>query len=159
MNDPSIRQASMADLEALTTLFESYRHFYAQPADPERAREFLRARFEHGQSNIFIAEDDDLALGFVQLYPAFSSVSLARTFILNDLFVLELARRRGVASRLLDAALDYASECGAVRVTLSTALDNHSAQKLYESEGWQVDEQFRVYHFALAARRSGRAAV
>ena len=150
MNDPIVRQATLADLDALATLFDSYRQFYAQPPNPGGARDFLRARFEHGESSLFIAYDDEFALGFVQLYPAFSSVSLARTFILNDLFVVEVARRRGIASRLLDAALDYASEFGAVRVTLSTEIDNLPAQGLYETEGWQRDEQYYVYHFALA---------
>ena len=151
MDNPIVRQAVYADLDQLAVLFDGYRRFYGQLDDPAAARDFLHARFERGESVIFIAHDDDLALGFVQLYPSFSSVGLARTFILNDLFVLELARRRGIASRLIDAALDYASNVGALRVTMSTAIDNTPAQALYSSEGWQRDEQFYVYHFALGA--------
>ncbi|MGR8918227.1 MAG: N-acetyltransferase family protein [Gammaproteobacteria bacterium] len=150
MDHPIVRQAVLEDLEQLAPLFDAYRHFYGKPHDPELAADFLRARFAHNESVLFIAHDEDLALGFVQLYPAFSSVSCARTFILNDLFVVEQARRRGIASRLLDAALDYANRVGAVRVTLSTALDNDEATALYEAEGWERDEAFKVYHFALS---------
>ncbi len=151
MTGATVRQAVFADLEALTPLFDRYRQFYAQPSDPHAARTFLHARLAANESVLFIACDEELALGFVQLYPSFSSVSLGRTFILNDLFVIDAARRNGIASRLLDAALDYASGVGAIRVTLSTAVDNAGARALYESEGWQRDEKYYVYHFALGA--------
>jgi GNAT superfamily N-acetyltransferase len=73
----------------------------------------------------------------------------ALTFVLNDLFVDEHARRKGVASKLMAAAVDYASTLGAVRVSLSTAITNEVAQTLYQSAGWQRDEQLLVYHFAI----------
>ncbi|MEQ8230229.1 MAG: GNAT family N-acetyltransferase [Gammaproteobacteria bacterium] len=150
MEQPTVRQAVLDDLELLTPLFDAYRHFYGQPHDRETAEDFLRARLAQGDSVIFLAHDADLGVGFVQLYPLFSSVAAARTFVLNDLFVLEQARRRGIASRLLDAAIDYANRVGAVRLTLSTAADNAAARALYEAEGWQCDDAFAVYHFSLS---------
>jgi GNAT superfamily N-acetyltransferase len=83
------------------------------------------------------------------LYPSFSSASLARTFILNDLFVIENCRRKKVGALLLEAAADFAKSLGAVRLTLSTAVTNKPAQALYESAGWKRDEQFIVYHYAI----------
>jgi ribosomal protein S18 acetylase RimI-like enzyme len=47
------------------------------------------------------------------------------------------------------AAVDYASYLGAVRVSLSIATSNETAQRLYQAAGWQRDEQFFVYHFAI----------
>jgi ribosomal protein S18 acetylase RimI-like enzyme len=149
MNTITVRQAVLSDLEALAPLFDSYRRFYGRPSDLLAAKEFLQARFNHGESVLFIAHEGDKAIGFTQLYPSFSSVSLARTFVLNDLFVCEYARRKGVASKLMSAAVDYAGSLGAVRVSLSTAISNEAAQGLYESAGWKRDEQFLVYHFAV----------
>jgi len=86
------------------------------------------------------------ALGFTQLYPSFSSVSMARTFILNDLFVVPQARGMGVGKSLLKTARDYAARIGAVRLSLSTSIDNSAAQTLYEQQGWARDRQFLVYN-------------
>ena len=98
------------------------------------------ARFNHGDSALFIAHKGNTPIGFTQLYPSFSSVSLARIFVLNDLFVHEQARRRGVASKLLFSAIEFASYLGAVRVSLSTAATNEIAQAFYQSAGWKRDE-------------------
>ena len=150
MNTLTIRQAVLADLEALAPLFDGYRQFYGQPSDISAAHAFLRARFEHGESFVFIALDGDTPVGFTQLYPSFSSVSLARIFVLNDLFVHECARRKGVASKLLSAATEFAQALGAVRVSLSTAISNESAQAVYQAAGWTRDEQFLGYHFPIS---------
>ena len=150
MNTLTVRQAVLADLEALAPLFDGYRQYYGQPSDISAAHAFLRARFEHGESFVFIALDGDTPVGFTQLYPSFSSVSLARIFVLNDLFVHECARRKGVASKLLSAATEFAQTLGAVRVSLSTAISNKSAQALYQATGWTRDEQFLVYHLPIS---------
>jgi len=49
-------------------------------------------------------------------------------WILNDLFVAEDARRRGVGERLLRAARDHGQRTGAARLALSTAVSNTTAQ-------------------------------
>lgn len=150
MNTLTVRQAVLADLEALVPLFDGYRQFYGQPSDLAAAHAFLRARFEHGDSFVFIAHDGDMPVGFTQLYPSFSSVALARIFVLNDLFVQTQARRKGVASALLSAATEFAKSLGAVRVSLSTAISNESAQAVYQAAGWKRDDQFWVYHFPIS---------
>lgn len=149
MSTITVRQAVLSDLEAIAPLFDRYHQFYGRASDLSAATEFLSARFNHGESILFIAHEDNKAIGFTQLYPSFSSVSLARIFVLNDLFVCEYARRKGVASKLMTAAVDYASSLGAIRVSLSTATTNEAAQTLYQSAGWKRDEQFLVYHFSI----------
>ena len=146
----NVRQAEIADLDALAPLFDAYRQFYKRPSDAARAREFLFQRFQHQQSVIFIAHDDEgTAIGFTQLYPLFSSLTLARTFVLYDLFVTPAARRSGAGRHLLRAAADYGRAVGAGALELSTATDNASAQRLYESEGWVRDTAFYVYGLSL----------
>lgn len=149
MNQITVRQAVLSDVDALVPLFDSYRQFYGCSSDLNAVREFLSARFNHGESTIFIAHESNTSVGFTQLYPSFSSVSLARVFILNDLFVTAEGRRKGVGTRLLSAAVDYAKSLNAIRLTLSTEITNQSAQALYQSVGWKQDEQFYVYHFTL----------
>jgi len=144
----AIRQATIRDLEQLVPLFDGYRQFYGRASDLHAAREFLLARFHNDESTLFIAYEGERAIGFTQLYPSFSSISLARIFVLNDLFVHEQARRKGVASALMSAAVKFATAMGAARLSLSTAITNHAAQALYQSADWKRDDQFLVYHLA-----------
>jgi GNAT superfamily N-acetyltransferase len=146
MSNVTVRQATYADLEELAELFDRYRVFQGQESDLPAARSFLRARFDHGESVVFMAHDSSMPLGFAQLYPSYSSTSLARVFILNDLFVREQGRRKGVASKLLAALEGYAWSHGAARVTLNVARDNTAGQELYEAQGWSKDAQYFMYH-------------
>lgn len=139
----------MDDLDQLVPLFDAYREFYRQPSAPQQARRFLLNRFEHNQSTIFLAFDGSAAVGFTQLYPSFSSVAMARIFILNDLFVAPDARGRGVGSALLEAAARYGRGVGARRLVLSTEKTNATAQTVYEKMGWIRDAAFFVYELPL----------
>lgn len=145
----SVRQAVLSDIDAIVPLFSAYREFYGRAADLVGVRSFLLERFEHGESVLLVAEAGGVVVGFTQLYPSFSSVSLARTFLLNDLYVQPQHRRKGVASKLLAAAVDFCRALGAVRLTLSTATGNESAQALYAAAGWKRDEKFYVYHLVV----------
>ncbi len=146
-NGITVRQAVLADVPAIAPLFDAYRQFYGRAPDVAAAESFLRERFDHGESIAFVAYAAAAPAGFTQLYPSFSSVSLARTFILNDLFVVPALRRAGVGSALLRAAVAHARSLGAVRVTLNTDIQNTSAQAVYEARGWKRDREYYVYHF------------
>jgi GNAT superfamily N-acetyltransferase len=144
----TIRQATAADSAAVAPLFDAYRQFYGKPADLELASRFIGERLANGESTVFLAEDaEGEAVGFVQLYPTFSSVSAARVYVLNDLFIAPEARRGSVARRLMEAAANYARAQGAIRLSLSTGQANAAAQALYESEGWVRDQTY--YHYSL----------
>jgi GNAT superfamily N-acetyltransferase len=146
MSSVSVRQATIADLDSLALLFSAYRRFQGKANEPEAEQAFLKSRFEHNESVVFIAHEGESPQGFAQLFPSYSSVSLARVYILNDLFVLEAARRKGVARRLLAAAEAHAWSFAAARVTLNVARENSSGRALYEREGWSQDAQFFMYH-------------
>jgi GNAT superfamily N-acetyltransferase len=145
----SVCQAVLADIDQLAPLFDMYRQFYEGASDVAAARAFLFERLEHGQSTLFIAQDGDEVLGFAQLYPTFSSLSMARAYVLNDLFVVEDGRRRGGGKALIAAATAYAKVVGACSMSLSTARTNRGAQALYQSCGWQLEETFIEYNVTL----------
>jgi ribosomal protein S18 acetylase RimI-like enzyme len=150
-----IRRALPEDLGLVAPLFDGYRRFYGRPADLPLAETFIRQRIEGNESVIFLAVDSGggdpggSALGFVQLYPSFSSVAARRIWILNDLFVVPDARKQGVGRALLDAAAEHGRSTDARRLVLSTATDNRTAQALYESYGFQREEQFLTYQLEL----------
>ena len=97
----NILRATINDLDSLTELFDLYRMFYQQKSDLEGAREFIKDRLSNGESVLFLAFDENDPIGFVQLYPSFSSVSMKRTWVLNDLYVKENARGKGFGEKLI----------------------------------------------------------
>jgi GNAT superfamily N-acetyltransferase len=141
----NLRLATALDVAALAPLFDAYRVFYEQPSDFDLAQRFLDDRLRRDESTIFVAEDGPEAVGFAQLYPCFSSTRAARIYVLNDLYVAPSHRRRGVGRLLLERAAQFGREQGAVRLALTTMHTNLTAQRLYESVGWKLDEQFRTY--------------
>ena len=141
-----IVRADVSQVEQVAPLFDRYRQFYGQPSDLNRAAEFLRDRLTNNESIVFLAVAET-ALGFTQLYLSFSSVSLQKVWILNDLFVLPEARNRGVGIALLERAKAWGIETQAKRIGLSTAIDNLAAQSLYEKAGYLKDPAF--YHYQL----------
>ncbi len=145
MNRLMIRMAAPSDLRLLAELFDGYRQFYLQPADIERARDFIGERLARNDSWILVAEQQDELLGFCQLYPSFSSTTTSRIAILNDLYVANSARQKGVGLALLRAAEELGKNLGVTSLELATAISNSSAQSLYEKQDWNRDQEFYYY--------------
>jgi len=145
-----IMRAARNDLDDLVPLFDGYRQFYGRRSDPASARAFLSQRIERNESVIYIAYTSPRdAVGFTQLYPSFSSVSLKPLWILNDLFVRSDVRRGGVGRALLERARQHALETDAKGLVLSTGVTNIAAQNLYEACGWERDDEFFEYQLFL----------
>ncbi|MGO4004706.1 MULTISPECIES: N-acetyltransferase [Pseudomonas] len=143
-----IIQATLEHLDLLTPLFVKYREFYGSLPYPDSSRAFLEKRLRRKESVIYLAfpdDDDGRLLGFCQLYPSFSSLSLKRVWILNDIYVAEDARRQLVADNLMRTAKKMAKETQAVRMRVSTDSANLVAQKTYESIGFREDTEFKNY--------------
>ncbi|MCT2196458.1 GNAT family N-acetyltransferase [Paenibacillus phoenicis] len=147
-----VREAESGDLETLVRLFDEYRQFYEQASDLEGARSFLAERVSRRESVVFLAIDSvsGNAIGFTQLYPSFSSISMKRVWILNDLYVREEYRNQGAAKLLLEAAKSHAQRTDAKGLELSTAITNVRAQRLYETSGYDRDTEF--YHYFLSLK-------
>lgn len=149
MGAVTIRRAEVADLDALLTLVTAYRVFYEQLPDPSRTRALMERHLLEGRSIVFIAIDGENAVGFTQLFQTYSTVWLGPQLILEDLFVDPGGRRGGIATRLLERAMQYAREIGAVGMFLETAMDNGAAQAAYERAGWTREGRFYKYNAPL----------
>lgn len=144
-----IRAATVEDLEALLPLFEGYRAFYAQPADPDRSRAFLHARLSQRQAHVLLAFWESRAHGFALLYPLYSSLRCGAVWQLNDLFVTQETRQRGLGRALLQTCESFARSRGALGLQLETQRTNTVAQALYTELGWEADDEFCTYHLPL----------
>lgn len=146
-----IVQATLEHLDLLTPMFIKYREFYGELALPDSSRKFLENRLKRKESVIYmaLADEEDRLLGYCQLYPSFSSLSLKRVWILNDIYVAEDARRQLVADRLLQTAKKMAKDTNAIRLRAATSQNNLAAQKTYESIGFREDTVFKNYTLEL----------
>jgi ribosomal protein S18 acetylase RimI-like enzyme len=143
-----IKKATREDIARVALLFDAYRVFYKRHSDLQAAFDFLEQRVAKNESVIFLALLKNEAVGFIQMYPIFSSVSLKRAWLLNDLFVAENARNQGVAEALLQEAKQYGEETDAAFIILQTADDNYKAQSVYEKNGWIKTQDF-FYEYPL----------
>ncbi|MBN3965449.1 GNAT family N-acetyltransferase [Pseudomonas gregormendelii] len=146
-------RADASHLDLIAPLFDAYRVFYRQPSNLAQSRAFIAERIARDESVIFLAQDDTgEALGFVQLFPTFSSIDAHRTWLLGDLFTTANARGRGVGTLLMNTARSFAVLSGGKGMVLETATDNLNAQRLYESLGYVRDSGYYTYCLDLQQR-------
>lgn len=142
-----IRLARLNDLEDVSILFDLYRQFYEKSPDLNASRDFIRERMVKEESVIFVAEKDGKLLGFTQLYPLFSSTTMKKQWVLNDLYVRMEDRKSGAGEKLMRVAMDFGLKDGSRGLSLQTAVTNTNAQRLYEKLGWKKNETFLTYTF------------
>lgn len=155
-NKIEIKRIKPSGFSWVVPLFDQYRVFYGQPSDIDRAQQFIRSRLDNHESVIFVAfekgKDKAIPVGFIQLYPKYSSVRTVRNWILNDLYVDKAHRKRGIGESLIRTALAFAKKNDAKFVELSTAVDNYIAQRLYEAVGFEQqppENDFLTYRIIL----------
>ena len=141
-----IRKASLENLQDVTKLFNLYRIFYKQDDNLKETEKFIEDRLIQQDSVIYLAFVSGEPAGFMQLYPIFSSVSMKKLWLLNDLYVNASARKNGIGKELLNKAKQLAMDTRAKGLILETEESNKPAQKLYQREGFiRNQNQFYCY--------------
>src|SRR5271157_3915900 len=105
----------------------------AMLAGVERLMEGVEAEFL-----LASPDEDSPPAGVAQLRFRFSVWEAAPDCWLEDVYVREDARRRGIGAALVRAVIERARERGARRVELDTREDNAAAIALYESYGFSM---------------------
>lgn len=146
-----IREATVQDLEELAELFNQYLEFYGKNRRPEKAKCFLLSNIENHHSKIFVAQKDQQLLGFIQLYPSWSSMQMGRVWIINDLFVHTASRQLGVGQALMQKGIEFAKQDDAVYIELETGKENFTAQRLYQKLGFMIEHE--IYYLSLNCRK------
>lgn len=145
-----VRKALLSDVNLLAKLFDNYRVFYRKQSDLEAAMQFLKARIENKQSVIFVCENDQNNLmGFVQLYPIFSSTRMQKLWLLNDLFVEKNARGNGISKKLIAKAKELARNTESCGLLLETEISNKIGNQLYPKTGFQLNKESNFYFWEV----------
>lgn len=134
----SVEPVRDADLADLLPMMRAYCDFYeVAPGDGDLealARSLIADPQGEGIQLIARGEDGE-PLGFATLYWSWQTLNAARVGVMNDLFVVQGARGRGVGRSLIEECRRRAAAHGAAEVVWETALDNETAQHLYRSMG------------------------
>jgi GNAT superfamily N-acetyltransferase len=132
------------EFEELLPLIAAYQRFYeVERVDEARNRGFFRRFLAPSEDGLLLgARNEGRLLGYACLYWHFSSLEATECVLMNDLFVDESARGQGVGRALIKASADVARERGVPFVEWSTAPDNKTAQRLYDSTGAERSEWF-----------------
>jgi ribosomal protein S18 acetylase RimI-like enzyme len=133
----------------LKIYLDSYREYFKQPRNPSKVETFLYEKFEHLESVIFIAEQDSEVIGFAQLYPIFSSLRLQRVWLLNDFYINEEYRFRGVGKKLFTKVKEFTMLTKSKGIELSVEHTNEKAWRFWEKQGFNIDDEFRYYFYKL----------
>lgn len=145
-----IKQATIAELEVLTKLFEEYRKFYEKDAAYDTAKKFLQERIENNESVVYLVYNEkEEAVGFTQLYPLFSSTRMKKIWLLNDLYIVPTERGKGFSKALIERAKQLALDTNASEIMLETAKTNDIGNQLYPSVGFKLGEDFNWYHYKV----------
>ncbi len=152
MNNYQIIQIKPSNASMVYELFDKYRIFYGKESDLKSCRNFINERLHQADSLIYIVIFQGRAVGFTQLYPKFSSAQMTKNWIINDLYVIEQFRSKGVGTKLLRKGFEIAKLKGGKTVYISTQKTNVAAQKLYEYIGFKSvknNNDFLDYFFDL----------
>lgn len=133
----TIRFVVRSDFLQWLPLWEGYNKFYGRfgaTALPNEITQMTWARFfdAYEPLHAMVAEDEGELVGLVHYLFHRSTISIAPTCYLQDLFTKESVRGKGVGRRLINAVYEQAQLAGAARVYWHTHESNSTAMKLYD---------------------------
>jgi GNAT superfamily N-acetyltransferase len=132
----NVRSAEPRDFEAVTALLEELGRETVTDATRDRCRELYAAQLSDPGSDHLVAENDEGAVvGFCSLHFRNRLNHPTAQAWIPDLFVLESARRQGIANGLLAAAEERALARGCWDLTLESGYQRTEAHELYTSFG------------------------
>lgn len=144
-----IREMTPFDLKQVAQLFDAYRMFYGYESSFNGAHDFIEQRFLNQESKVFVAENElGQIVGFTQLFSLFSSTRLNKLLLLNDLFVQEDHRSKGISKLLINQAKAYCKEVNACGLSLETEKTNTIGNQLYPSQGFKLDSENNFYFWS-----------
>ena len=143
----NIREAKKSDLDQLSILFDAYRMFYGKESNIDISKNFLESRLSNKDSEVFICEFNNILIGFVQLYPLFSSTRVSKYWLLNDLFIDSKYRGKGYSKLLIEKAKELVKDSNACGMMLETEKSNKIGNNLYPKTGFEKNDSSNFYEW------------
>ena len=148
----SIRFATARDAEVIVEFVRGLAEYEREPDAVEVTPEMLRGQMEAADPpfECLLAEDNGVAVGFALFYRNYSTWRGRPGLFLEDLFVPERYRRKGVGSALLTRLAAIAVERGYGRMEWSVLNWNKPAQDFYRTLGAAPMDQWTIWRVSAA---------
>lgn len=137
-----IRKALVKDINHLHELMVEYIvDFYQRPKPADdKIQELITSLLSENEGIQFVAVQDERLIGFATLYFTYTTTRASKNTVMNDLYVLEEQRGKGVGEMLFNTCIDYSRKKGFSHMSWVTAADNIPAQKFYEKMGGKLGD-------------------
>jgi GNAT superfamily N-acetyltransferase len=149
-----IREVVSDDFPVWKPLWDGYSSFYGrhrETALPEHITRSTWSRFLDVAEPVhaLVAESEGALVGLAHFLTHPSTIQIAPSCYLQDLYTVEAARGQGVGRALIEAVCEHARQLGMPRVYWQTHETNTAAMKLYD----QVADKsgFIVYRRMLSS--------
>ncbi len=143
MSEPAFRPATPADLDALVAMM---REFYAHESmrfDPGVARAAMLGLLEDpSRGRAWLIADAEGPAGYLALTLGWSLEFGGRDAFLDEIFLAERLRGRGVGARAIDVALEACRALGVRALHLEVERGNARAQSLYRRMGFEDHDRY-----------------
>lgn len=108
----------------------------------ERGRAGFKYAVHDRDADLLVALDEDGIVGLASVYADILSIRYGPRCWLQDLVVTSSHRGRGIGSRLMEAATEWARERGCTHVELSSGDGRKDAHRFYLSQGMSQSYNF-----------------
>jgi GNAT superfamily N-acetyltransferase len=134
----TIARVAAPDLDDLLPLMRAYCDFYSVSPSDDDLLAMSRALIDDPQREgvqLIARGPDGRAAGFASVFFTWDTTEGGRIAVMNDLYVDAGARGGGVGTSLIEACRAEARERGTRALAWQTALDNTTAQSVYDRIG------------------------
>jgi len=141
----TIREANPSDLSSVIRLIRGIADYEHMTDDVVLDPDILRASlFERHEADVLLASADGRVVGFALYFNHFSTFLGRTTMYLEDIFVQEAYRGRGIGKALFVEVARRASELGQSRMDWICLSWNTPSLDFYRALGANVMEEWRL---------------
>ncbi|WP_144121047.1 GNAT family N-acetyltransferase [Catellatospora sichuanensis] len=148
-----VRHTTSDDAETIAMLLNEVDRYYGatelEPLDTRVAQIHDFVFTGHARPTVLLAHVDGKPAGFASCSLLWPAAVTTRSMYLKELFVVEGARRRGVARALIDDVIAAARGAGCSRVEWTADADNPAALEFYRAIGVEISESKVFYRLPL----------
>jgi GNAT superfamily N-acetyltransferase len=141
-----IRIATHDDSDILLPLVRAYHEFEGIKSTNADRAEAVAPLLPEGTAvgRVWLIEMMGEAIGYIALCFGYSIEFGGRDAFVDEFYIVEEARGRGIGSAVLEAVKLEAVSFGVRALHLEVARENHGAKRLYSSAGFASRERFHL---------------
>lgn len=149
----TIRLATVEDSEVLMPFIRAYHDFEGiTSTDLERKRSVAPLLSDENLGRIWLILDGGQPVGYIAVCFGYSIEFGGRDAFLDEFFIEQAARSRGLGRSALEAVKGEVVRLGVHAIHLEVARSNRGAKRFYATAGFQSRERFHLMSCELGRK-------